>query len=287
MPSQTQSGKAWEYGLARSLSVINEIPISRNAAFYTACAGYEAHPLDEQKAIGRAADAAILFLEEHDHRVGDLASLSLQNDSAGRQGDPRDIVMRDSGGREIGISSKHRHRAVKHSRLSDRIDFGAEWYGKPCSNQYWSVVRPIFTTLRQSGGARWSELPNKWEDVYTPILNAFIQEVKTYADVPEMLRYLLGRCDYYKVFKTNGEFEVQSFNFSGGLGWGSKLALADRSIEFRRDTSKAATATLTMDGGWQLKFRLHSASSWIEPSLKFDVTLVGSPDAMANYHAPY
>ena len=32
-----------------------------------------------------------------------------------------------------------------------------------------------------------------------------------------------------------------------------------------------------MDNGWQISFRIHSASSKVEPSLKFDIQLVGQP----------
>ena len=38
---------------------------------------------------------------------------------------------------EIGLNIKHNHDAVKHSRLSHKIDFGAEWFEKPCSQNYW------------------------------------------------------------------------------------------------------------------------------------------------------
>ncbi|RPD37239.1 HaeIII family restriction endonuclease, partial [Candidatus Liberibacter solanacearum] len=31
------------------------------------------------------------------------------------------------------------------------------------------------------------------------------------------------------------------------------------------------------DGGWNISFRLHNASSKVEPSLKFDIQLVKTP----------
>lgn len=49
---------------------------------------------------------------------------------------------------KIGLSIKHNHTAVKHSRLSHKIDFGLEWLGNPCSESYWQKVTPIFDRLK-------------------------------------------------------------------------------------------------------------------------------------------
>lgn len=37
-----------------------------------------------------------------------------------------------------------------------------------------------------------------------------------------------------------------------------------------------------MDKGWAISFRIHNASSRIEPSLKFDIQLVGIPLEIIN-----
>jgi len=33
--------------------------------------------------------------------------------------------------------------------------------------------------------------------------------------------------------------------------------------------------------GWQLSFRIHNASTLVEPSLKFDINIVGLPGSVA------
>ncbi|MBQ2189647.1 MAG: HaeIII family restriction endonuclease [Paludibacteraceae bacterium] len=33
---------------------------------------------------------------------------------------------------------------VKHSRLGRTLDFGEQWVGVPCSQQYWDDIKPIF-----------------------------------------------------------------------------------------------------------------------------------------------
>ena len=50
---------------------------------------------------------------------------------------------------EVGLSVKHNHDAAKHSRLSHRLDFGKEWFGSPCSQEYWNAVTPIFDRLKE------------------------------------------------------------------------------------------------------------------------------------------
>ena len=74
----------------------------------------------------RAADEATVFLCCHDERFKKAVSITLQDDKEGMAGDVRDVVVNLLDGGHIGISAKNRHEAVKHSRLSDRIDFGKE-----------------------------------------------------------------------------------------------------------------------------------------------------------------
>ena len=85
----------------------------------------------------------------------DVLTLEFQPDRAGIQGDVRDIVIkRDAIEWEIGLSVKHNHEAVKHSRLSHKLDFGNEWFGIPCSQRYWDDVEPIFTCLAAKKSSR-------------------------------------------------------------------------------------------------------------------------------------
>lgn len=55
--------------------------------------------------------------------------LKMQKDSEGEIGDVRDIIVAcDNINYEIGLSIKHNHFAVKHSRLSRGLDFGEKWF---------------------------------------------------------------------------------------------------------------------------------------------------------------
>jgi HaeIII restriction endonuclease len=47
------------------------------------------------------------------------------------------------------------------------------------------------------------------------------------------------------------------------------------------------TAAATLTEGWQISFRIHNASSRIEPSLKFDINLVSAPHTLFTNHFLY
>lgn len=237
-----------------------------------------------------------LIVEDGD----DELVLKIQQDSRGEEGDVRDILMvRRNIEWEIGLSLKHNHFAVKHSRLSRSLDFGDKWFGVPCSKKYWEDIKPIFDYLVEEKfkGTNWSELPAKEVDVYIPLLTAFMNEVRRSNEndnsIPrKMVEYLLGEFDFYKVVGIDNKriTQIQTFNLHGTLNQSSKkempkikipiASLPSRivSLEFKLDS--ANTIELYMDGGWQFSFRIHNASTKVEPSLKFDVQILGIPTAI-------
>ena len=237
-----------------------------------------------------------LIVEDGD----DELVLKIQQDSRGEEGDVRDIlIVRRNIEWEIGLSLKHNHFAVKHSRLSRSLDFGDKWFGVPCSKKYWEDIKPIFDYLVEEKfkGTNWSELPAKEVDVYIPLLTAFMNEVRRSNEnddsIPSrMVEYLLGEFDFYKVVGIDNKriTQIQTFNLHGTLNQSSKkempkmripiASLPSRivSLEFKPDSTN--TIELYMDGGWQFSFRIHNASTKVEPSLKFDVQILGIPTAI-------
>lgn len=107
-----------------------------------------------------------------------------------------------------------------------------------------------------------------------------------------MVEYLLGEFDFYKVVGIDNKriTQIQTFNLHGTLNQSSKkempkmripiASLPSRivSLEFKPDSTN--TIELYMDGGWQFSFRIHNASTKVEPSLKFDVQILGIPTAI-------
>jgi len=288
--SQTESGKAWEYGLAKAFEfqLSNNPPIVVNGPKTKSQKSYDRLiPLERVKVM-KAASEAIDFINAHDERLENIDQIFIQGDMAGRRGDVRDIILHTHSG-EIGVSAKHRHKALKHSRLSDSIDFGQQWYGIPCSENYWAEVKPVFQRLHKLRDRRkkFNEIADKNDQIYIPILDAFIRETKMFADSERMMRYLIGQHDFYKVIKENGTILLQSFNLSGTLKWGKKLPLPIRIIDCKVKDGSRTTAEMYMDKGWSVSFRIHNARSLVEPSLKFDVQLVGVPRVLTNHYIHY
>lgn len=191
---------------------------------------------------------------------------------------------------------KHNHFAAKHSRLSPKIDFGAKWYGVSCADSYWNKVQPIFENLKvlKSKKFAWHDMTNKEDEVYVPILSAFVDELsRAYQNdntIPaRLISYLLGIRDFYKVVAIDNKqiTEFQSFNLRGELnksGRNSKATLiipqADlptEIIKIRFKPKSQNTVELYLNNGWSLSFRIHNASTIVEPSLKFDVQFLGVP----------
>lgn len=292
--SQSDSGKAWEYGLARAFAdqLSKATPLAVNWPRTRSQDAYDLLPTQEKKRINKAARESVDFLYAHDERLEHTDYVIMQSDQEGRYGDVRDVLVCTAKG-NVGISAKHRHKALKHSRLSRTIDFGQEWYGVPCSKEYWYNVHSVFTDLRRLHlkQMRWSNLglsrSEKWDRYYVPVLEAFISETVQYAIPDRLVRYLLGRHDFYKVMKENGSILLQSFNIQGTLKWGKKVRLPNRIIRFEMKPGSKTTAIMYLDEGWQLSFRIHSASSKVEPSLKFDVQLIGAPSSLSSHEIPY
>ncbi len=258
---------------------------------------------ETRKTLLLAADAFVdtlfsaepLILERFDDN--DIVVLSINKDADAEGGDIRDIVIERSSIRwNIGLSMKHNHFAVKHSRLSPTIDFGLKWYNVPCSNTYWHTVTPIFEHLKKlrEASVTWSAITNKENCVYLPIISAFIDELenayKADSSVPtKLLSYLLGIRDFYKVVAIDKKriTEFQPFNLRGELNTDGrhnkasllipKSELPTEIIALRLKPNSKSTAELYLNNGWSLSFRIHNASTTVEPSLKFDIQLLGMP----------
>lgn len=126
--TQVDNGKSFEFALAAQISKTTGVQITANSASNVAKGYYNGNP--KRGHMDRAANEAVVFLQIREKRLNNATNIILQDDHRGGDGDVRDIVIKINGS-EIGISAKHNHLAVKHSRLSDKIDFGKEWGRSP------------------------------------------------------------------------------------------------------------------------------------------------------------
>lgn len=257
-----------------------------------------------QKTYKESSYVAVAKIFELEPRIvednNDVLELLIQTDAKGKEGDVRDIlIIRHNIQWEIGLSLKHNHFAVKHSRLSRRLDFGKEWYGISCSQDYWNGVNPVFDYLitEKSKHTKFNELMDKENDVYIPLLTAFINEIKrqyqVHKDIPgKLVEYLLGRHDFYKIISMDRErtTQIQPYNLRGTLNQNSEseqasiqipvASLPTRIVSLDFVPGKTNTVELYMDGGWQFSFRIHNAETYVVPTLKFDIQIVGMPTAI-------
>ncbi|MDR2425728.1 MAG: HaeIII family restriction endonuclease [Endomicrobium sp.] len=293
--NNTSHGKAFEYALAAAFSQITKVNILENQALETAKKCYELLDLSHRNLLQKSSDEAALFLSAHDTKIQKARSIMLQNDAIGIQGDVRDIVIEVPISQQVGISAKHNHNAVKHSRLSDKIDFGKEWADYPCSEKYFKAVNPIFSQLREMKAQKmfFKEIQGKEGRIYLPVLIAFEDELKRLCEnfrsifVERFFRYLLGRHDFYKVILNNKdkskEVVIQSVNIGGTLDYGKKWKIPNRIHSINRKRYSSSTIEVIFDGGWNISFRLHNASSKVEPSLKFDIQFIGLPNSVSSH----
>ena len=143
---------------------------------------------------------------------------------------------------------------------------------------------------------KWDTLGDYHTSVYVPILDAFKKELlRLDAENPgtvaeRLIEYLIGNQDFYKVIKGSNKVEIQAYNLHGTLNLPfenvkpkakvPKLKLPSRLIEVVYQENSKTTLLVTLNEGWQISFRIHNASSRIEPSLKFDINLVSAPHSL-------
>lgn len=317
MGGQVETGKAFEYAfllaLYRQLSSDQLVEIDVSRSLMNARQAYTAIQPSQREDMDCGAFAAVKMLCELEPQLRYPGQnvplyLSIQEDSAGVAGDVRDVLaVRRQNEWGIGFSAKHNHSAMKHSRLSNTIDFGDSWFGTPCSLEYFAEIKPVFDELNllRSKGAKWREIENKEERFYQPILQAFMRELtvlhrKHGAVIPqELLKYFIGRHDFYKVIANTRRrvTKIQAFSFHGSLNMPSgdnrplfripqiRLPETIHSVDFKPGSK--TTVNIVCDQGWQISARIHNASSKVEPSLKFDIRLAGLPPNVYSHDEPW
>jgi len=151
----------------------------------------------------------------------------------------------------------------------------------------------------KSKGANWSDLKDKENDVYIPLLEAFLREIRRAYNsntnvAVNMFNYLVGIKDYYKIVSSDSNrlTLIHTFNLHGTLNKPSKVKVSAfevsvtdmpteiLSMRFKKESK--TTVEIYMDNGWAFSFRIHSASTEVQPSLKFDVQFISTPTSVLN-----
>lgn len=298
-------GRAYEYiclhTLNNAIGRIRNSEIEKNSCYEAAEHAWNTLSGAEKALYTLSAKSTIdtIFALEPNiiEKENDVLKLYIQSDEHGEVADVRDIIIqRKDIVWEIGLSIKHNHMAVKHSRLGKVLDFGEKWYGIKCSDDYWNEVKPIFDFLdvEKSKGTYFRDMNSKEDDVYVPLLNAFMREVKKQVEndssIPrKLVEYLLSKYDFYKVISIDSQriTTIQSFNMYGTLNLSSKtqaptlevpvIDLPTSLLYIGFKPKSKTTVIMSFDNGWQFSFRIHNAKDIVESSLKFDIQIAGIP----------
>lgn len=298
-------GRAYEYiyllSLYNAIKEIRTAEIIQNSSYNAAKRAWEKLSSYEHSLLTLSAKSTIntVFALEPNivEKGNDILNLYIQSDKHGEDADVRDIIIeRKNIIWEIGFSIKHNHMAVKHSRLAKTLDFGEKWYGVRCSQTYWNKIKSVFDFLEveKNKGTLFRNLHSKKEQVYMPLLTAFIHEVETQIkqdpSIPrKMVEYLLSKYDFYKVISIDKDkiTIIQSFNIFGTLNRASKektpeikvpvITLPTSLLYIGLKPHSKTTVIMCFDNGWQFSFRLHNAKDIVETSLKFDIQIIGMP----------
>ncbi|WRD05027.1 HaeIII family restriction endonuclease [Helicobacter pylori] len=303
-------GRAYEYAwclaLEQKLSVLKKVIVDKQNGFNACYRAYESLEKSLQERYLESAKQGVLLLLDCEPLLSEVIgssqneiTLSLQKDKLGEIGDIRDILIYFDRFC-IGLSIKHNHNAVKHSRLSKDLDFGKKWLGVGVSQNYKDTTKPLFERLENAKkeGMLWRDFPNKEQEIYIPLLQAFKKEVLRIDEnkknkVPQkMVEYLLGKYDFYKAILLEREqkTKLEAYHFNNTLNRSVKnkpkriiplSKLPTRMIYFDFKPKSFNTLELVLNEGWSFSLRIHNASSRVEPSLKFDIKLLSKPESVA------
>jgi len=294
MSTQATNGRAFEWAMGSCLQRQTQFPILQNPFSENARQSFSRVSNELQKRFMQAGEMAVFEILKRERVVPEQCNhgeIIFNSDRAGAAGDVRDVLL-NIAGRTLGISCKNNHEAMKHSRLSGTVDFVKKWGLHPdgCGAAYWNAIRPLFSELKtikkqSNGQALWNDLPEKPIRFYWPILNAWVAEIQRLREIPEvekalcraLISYLVGKHDFYKVICSSDKtVRLQAWNFNRTLSTPHTQYPTVINV-INTMNGGQYSKTIVFNHGYSINFRIHNASSKVEPSLKFDITAIGLP----------
>ena len=110
----------------------------------------------------------------------------------------------------------------------------------------------------------------------------------------QLLSYILGRYDFYKVAMSDKEriTKIYVFNMHKTLGKDADikprvLRLPDRIEDIKFKAGSKNTAVITFDNDWKVSMRIHNAEKEVTNSLKFDTKITSYPATLNVYSEPW
>jgi hypothetical protein len=294
--THVRNGKAFEWAVATAIAKQTSFTIIDDQNAAKPKGSFSEISPAEQQSFDKAAMRAVKHLIGKEGKFFDtkVGLIKFQSDAAGKSGDVRDLVI-SANNKEIGISCKNNHADLKHSRLSDVADFVKEWGldTSGCSQTYWDEIKPFFANIKehiknelaQKNIPLWDAYPRKI-DTYWGVLNAWANEIwrcygKTEAEhdafCAKIITYLFGTHDFYKVIRHGDtSVDVQCVNFKKAL---TKPYARYPSVIRAIDNLNGGqySKTIVFNNGFSINFRIHSADSKLNTSLKFAISAISLP----------
>jgi hypothetical protein len=198
------------------------------------------------------------------------------SDTAGVKGDVTDIRIRlfsEEGEAVINISLKHRHKALKHPRLT-RVP---EWIGlaktkedeqyKDAYDGVWAIffekakmLSPLAKKFRELTAIDPAFIEeNLYKPLYTLVKNFLKTNIRNSDQVKKLFEFMVGKFDYVKFIEHNGKIEIRDF---------SRLPKPN---SVRIEYEGGDYLKFHFDNGLSLSGRLHTATEWLRRSIKFDI----------------
>lgn len=235
-------------------------------------AKYDALEAELQKRFEKAADRISAWLEKQFDGLEGEYTVERLPDSAAVQGDVTDIKVSRSG-QNINLSIKHNHHALKHQRPPST----AQHCGYPKYSEQDVEFRERLDEILERFLSNAKKLKAEAEkfnelkvidgnfinsELYDPVCHHVADSINALCQTPDkvlsLFNFIVGNDDYTKVIVSANS--IQLFKFSD-------LADPDSVVA---TVSSPNYVALDFSNGWKINLRLHTASSRLGKSLKFD-----------------
>jgi len=202
------------------------------------------------------------------------------SDDEAKKGDVTDIRITEKG-REVNLSIKHNHSALKHQRPPTTVLWCG--YTKRCQEdlefrkKYKEVVESFLSETRKAlpKASLFRELSAIGEGhikdkFYFPVCSLVAKTIKELCSSPKrteaLFNFLVGKAIFYKIIDENDRVRILDF---------TNVEIPKKVNVKPRDKSYV---DLYFSNGWKVGMRLHTASSRLGTSLKFDTQAISLPN---------
>lgn len=207
------------------------------------------------------------------------------SDHEARQGDVADLCI-SFNDEQISLSLKNNHHALKHQRPPSAAQWMGLSKGEEKDATYREEINSIFNNFVtyakniKSDATKFNEIKaiegNSIENMlYKPMCDCIAsflkKECANEASVRNLFTFLVSK-DYYKLICKKNDIQIYKF---------FDIEIPHSVTISRRESNYI---DLSFSNGWLIEMRIHTASSSIKLSLKFDTHLSNADDVLNHFN---